>query len=155
MPKYRRKVVSGQLRKELGRVLADLARQQACRIVRGSLHPDHVQMEISLPPKSAVSQVIGYSKGKSALWIARPDGGRTRHFVGEHCGTRGSYVSPVGADAEVGRAYIAQQERADKRRDQLSCEQEEPPGEAPDVRTTTRFERFTLSSHWFGQWFDD
>lgn len=124
IPKYRRKVLYGQLRKELGRVLADLARQKECEIIRGSLQPDHVHMEISIPPKYAVSQVVGYIKGKSAIWIARTYGGRKRNFVGEHFWARGYYVSTVGKDDTVIRAYIERQEKDDKRLDQLSFEQE-------------------------------
>ena len=71
IPKCRRKVLFGQIRKELGRVFAELARRKDCQIVKGSIQLDHVHMEISIPPKYAVSQVIGYIKGKSAIWIAR------------------------------------------------------------------------------------
>ncbi|MHB9023051.1 MAG: IS200/IS605 family transposase [Armatimonadota bacterium] len=124
IPKYRRKVLFGQLRRELGRVLAALARQQECAIVRGSLQPDHVHMEISIPPKYAVSQVIGYLKGKSAIWIARTYGRKQRNFVGEHFWARGFFVSTVGADATVIRAYIERQEQEDKRVDQLRFEKE-------------------------------
>ena len=124
IPKCRRKVLFGQLRKELGRVFAELARHKECHIVRGSLQLDHVHMEISIPPKYAVSQVIGYIKGKSAIWIARMYGGRKRNFVGEHFWARGYYVSTVGKDEAVIRAYIERQEQEDKRQDQLSFEQE-------------------------------
>ena len=124
IPKFRRKVLFGQLQKELGLVFADLARQKECTIIRGSIKPDHVHMEISIPPKHAVSQVIGYIKGKSAIWIARTYGTRKRNFVGEHFWARGYYVSTVGKDEAVIRAYIERQEREDQRTDQLSFEQE-------------------------------
>jgi putative transposase len=81
-------------------------------------------MEISIPPKHAVSQVIGYIKGKSAIWIARMYGNRKRNFVGEHFWARGYYVSTVGKDEAVIRAYIERQELEDKRNDQLSFEQD-------------------------------
>ena len=119
IPKYRRKVLYGQIRKELGRVFADLARQKECEIVSGSLQPDHVHMEISIPPKYAVSQVIGFIKGKSAIWIARRYGGRKRNFVGEHFWARGYFVSTVGKDEAAIREYIERQEAEDKRTDQL------------------------------------
>jgi len=124
IPKCRRKVLFAQIRKELGRVFAELARRKECQIVKGSIQPDHVHMEISIPPKYAVSQVIGYIKGKSAIWIARTYGGRKRNFVGEQFWARGYYVSTVGKDEAVIRAYIERQEREDKRHDQLSFEQE-------------------------------
>ena len=89
IPKYRRKVVYGQLRCHLGEVFRELARQQESVIVEGHLQPDHVHMLVSIPPKYAVAQVVGYLKGKSAIHIARTYGGRERNFVGEHFWARG------------------------------------------------------------------
>lgn len=124
IPKFRRRVLLGQLKKELGRVLVELARHKECKIIKGSIQPDHVHIEISIPPKYAVSQVVGYLKGKSAIWIARTYGGRKRNIVGEHFWARGYYVSTVGKDEAVIRAYIEQQTREDQRLDQLRFEQE-------------------------------
>ena len=70
IPKYRRKILFGQLRQELGQVLRELARQKQIEIVEGHLLPDHVHILISIPPKHSVAQVVGYIKGKSAIWIA-------------------------------------------------------------------------------------
>ena len=71
IPKCRRKVLFGQLRKHLGEVLHDLARQKQSKILEGHLHQDHVHVLISIPPKYSVAQVVGYIKGKSAIHIAR------------------------------------------------------------------------------------
>ncbi len=81
--------------------------------------PDHVHMMISIPPKYAVSQVIGYVKGKSAIHIARRYSDRQRNFVGQHFWARGYFVSTVGRDEEVIREYIRHQEAEDRRIDQL------------------------------------
>jgi putative transposase len=81
---------------------------------------DHVHMMISIPPKYAVSQVVGYIKGKSALHIARMYMERRRNFVGQHFWARGYFVSTVGRDEQVIRDYIRHQEREDRRLDQLS-----------------------------------
>ena len=82
--------------------------------------PDHVHMMIAIPPKYAVSQVIGYIKGKSAIHLARVYGERKRNFVGQHFWARGFYVSTVGRDEEaVIRKYIREQEEEDKRLDQM------------------------------------
>jgi putative transposase len=81
---------------------------------------DHVHMLISIPPKYAVSQVIGFIKGKSAIWLARVYGERKRNFVGEHFWARGYFVSTVGRDEEVVRQYIQNQEKEDERLEQLS-----------------------------------
>ena len=70
IPKYRKKVLYGQLRKSIGNILHNLASQRESKIIEGYLMPDHVHMLISIPPKYSVSQVIGYMKGKSAIHIA-------------------------------------------------------------------------------------
>jgi putative transposase len=80
---------------------------------------DHVHILIEIPPKIAVSQAVGYIKGKSAIHIARTYVGRKRNFTGQHFWARGYYVSTVGRDEETIRAYIQQQEKEDKRYDQL------------------------------------
>src|SRR5438045_6111414 len=120
IPKYRRKVLYGELRQPLGDVFRKLAAQKESRIEEGHLRPDHVHMMISIPPKYAVSQVIGYIKGKSAIHLARVYGERKRNFVGQHFWARGYFVSTIGRDEAVIRAYIRNQENEDQRIDQLS-----------------------------------
>ena len=120
IPKCRRRVLFGQLRQHLGEVLHELARQRESRILEGHLQPDHVHMLISIPPKYSVSQVIGYIKGKSAIHIARTYLVQRRNFSGMHFWARGYFVSTVGADEEVVRAYIRTQEQEDARLEQLT-----------------------------------
>ena len=81
--------------------------------------PDHVHMMISIPPKYAVSNVVGYIKGKSAIHLARVYGERKRNFTGQSFWARGYFVSTVGRDEEVIRNYIRNQEREDERLEQL------------------------------------
>lgn len=119
IPKCRRKTLYGQLRKHLGEVFRQLAAQRESRIEEGHLMPDHVHMLVSIPPKYAVSQVVGFIKGKSAIHLARVYGERKRNFVGQHFWARGFYVSTVGRDESVIREYIQKQEEEDKRLDQL------------------------------------
>lgn len=119
IPKYRRKALYGELRRRLGEVFRKLAEQKESRIEEGHLQPDHVHMLISIPPKYAVSQVVGYIKGKSAIHLARTYGERKRNFVGQHFWARGYFVSTVGRDEKVIREYIQKQEEEDKRLDQL------------------------------------
>jgi putative transposase len=109
----------GQLRKNLGDVFHDLARQKESRVLEGHLQSDHVHMLISIPPKYAVSQVVGYMKGKSAIHIARTYLGQRRNYSGMSFWARGYFVSTVGADEEVVRAYIREQEQGDHRVEQL------------------------------------
>jgi putative transposase len=119
IPKYRKKVLYAGLRKYLGEVFHKLAEQKESRVEEGHLMPDHVHMLISIPPKYAVSQVVGYIKGKSAIHIARTYGERKRNFVGQHFWARGYFVSTVGADEEIVRDYIKHQEKEDLRIEQL------------------------------------
>jgi len=77
-------------------------------------------MLISIPPKYSVSQVVGYLKGKSAIQIARTYMGQKKNFTGQHFWARGYFVTTVGADEKTIRDYIRQQEREDRRLDQLS-----------------------------------
>jgi len=120
IPKCRRKTLYGELRQHLGEVFRKLAVQKESRIEEGHLLPDHVHMMIAIPPKYAVSQVIGYIKGKSAIYLARVYGERKRNFVGQHFGARGFWVSTVGRDEAVIRQYIQKQEEEDKRLDQMN-----------------------------------
>ena len=71
IPKYRRKALFGELRKYMGEVFRNLAKQKECVVIEGHTMPDHVHMLISIPPKYAVSQVVGFIKGKSAIHLAR------------------------------------------------------------------------------------
>ena len=119
IPKCRRKMLYGQLRKNLGDVLHELARQKKSRVLEGHLQPDHVHMLISIPPKYAVAQVVGYMKGKNAVHIVRPYLGQRKNYGGMSFWARGYFVSTVGADETVVRAYIRDQEQEDQRLEQL------------------------------------
>jgi putative transposase len=127
IPKYRRKALYGQLRKDLGEVFRRLAEQKECRVEEGHLMPDHVHMLVSIPPKYAVSQVVGYMKGKTAIHIARTYLGRRQNYAGQHFWARGYFVSTVGRDEAAVREYIQRQEAEDKRIDQLNMWKNEPP----------------------------
>ena len=119
IPKCRRKTLYGQLRQYLDEVFRRLAEQKESRVEEGHLMPDHVHMLLKIPPKYAVSQVVGYIKGKSAIHLARVYGERKRSFVGQSFWARGYFVSTVGRDEAVIRAYIQNQEKEDRRLDQL------------------------------------
>ena len=119
IPKCRRKAIYGHLRQYLGEIFRKLAERKESRIEEGHLMPDHVHMLISIPPKHAVAQVVGFIKGKSAIHIARNFGERKRNFVGQNFWARGYFVSTVGNDEETVREYIRDQERDDRRMDQL------------------------------------
>ena len=114
------KQLYGDLRTYLGEVFRDPAQRRECEILEGHLMPDHAHILISIPPKYAVSQVVGFIKGKSAIHIAGQYAGRKKNFTGQHFWARGYHVSTVGRDEEAIRKYIREQENEDRRIDQLN-----------------------------------
>ena len=110
IPKGRKKRLYGEIRHRLGGIFHALAEQKDCRILEGHLRPDHVHMLVEVPPKYAVSSVIGFLKGKSAIAIAREFGGKERNYTGEHFWARGYALSTVGYDEDKIRRYIREQE---------------------------------------------
>ena len=119
IPKYRRKTLFGVVRRELGEVFRRLASQKGCEIEEGHIMADHVHMLISVPPKLAVSSVVGYIKGKSAIHVARHFLKRERNFAGQRLWARGFFVDSVGRNTEAIRRYIVEQEAEDRRLDEL------------------------------------
>ncbi len=120
IPKHRKKVIYGELRSDLGELFHELASYRECRIEEGHLMGDHVHMCISIPPKYAVSNVMGFIKGKSAIAIARQFGKKVRNFKGENFWARGFFVSTVGLDEQMVRDYIQAQEARDRYFEQMS-----------------------------------
>jgi putative transposase len=112
VPKRRRKVLYGELRQKLKAIFHELARQKECQIVEGHLMPDHVHMVIAIPPKYAVSAVIGFPKGKSAIAVACQKG-KEHNFTGEHLWARRYAVSTVGFELEAVQRYVREQDAAD------------------------------------------
>ncbi|MCC6346237.1 MAG: IS200/IS605 family transposase [Nitrospirales bacterium] len=101
------------MRKYLKGVFHELARQKGCAIISGHMAEDHVHMCISIPPKYAVCEVVGYLKGKSAIAVARQFGGKQRNFSGENLWARGYAVSTAGFELETVKQYIANQEKTE------------------------------------------
>ena len=114
---YRKKLLF--VRQHLGTVFHELARRKECQIEEGHLMPDHVHILVSIPPKYSVAEVIGYLKGKSSIWVAQNVERKARNFLGHKFWARGYFVSTVGRDEEMIRAYIKNQEMADQQLDQL------------------------------------
>ena len=120
IPKKRKKQLFEALRPYLGEIFKELAKQKESEVVEGHLKGDHVHMCLSIPPKYAVSNVVGLVKGKSAITIARRFRGRLRNFTGEVFWARGYFVSTVGVEEEIIRTYIREQEKEDERYDQMT-----------------------------------
>lgn len=117
IPKYRRKKLYKKIREDLRSEIKRLAESRKCKIPEGHLMSDHIHILIAIPPKYSVSQVVGYIKGKSAIYVARRYGGREKYFSGQHMWARGYFVSTVGSNEDVIRRYIQNQEAEDKKLD--------------------------------------
>lgn len=131
IPKRRKERAFGRLRRHLGEKLHELAELRGCKSVEGHLMPDHVHMCIGFPPKYSVASVVGYMKGKNAITIARRFGGRKRNFTGQVFWARGYFVSTVGLDEAMLRAYIRSQEKEDGKYDLMKLAYDQPPWAAP------------------------
>jgi len=117
IPKYRKKKLYVGIRSDLGAELRRLAEQKESNILEGHIMSDHVHMLIEIQPKYSVAQVVGYMKGKSAIYAARRYGERQKYFTGQHMWARGYFVSKEGLDENVIRNYIRDQEEEDRRED--------------------------------------
>jgi putative transposase len=113
IPKCRKKVLYGRVRRFLGPVFHELAAQRGSTILEGHMVQDHVHMLLKIPPKYSVAEIVGYIKGKSAIAVARQFGGRQRNFNGERLWARGYAVSTVGFEEAQVKTYIKQQEQLD------------------------------------------
>jgi putative transposase len=121
IPKYRRKVFYGRLRRQIGTILRDLCRQRGVELVEGHAMRDHVHLCLSIPPKYSVAFTISFLKGKSAVRIHR-ELLQERRMTGLHFWAAGYCVSPVGLDeARVGQ-YIREQEELERRQGELDLE---------------------------------
>ncbi len=118
IPKYRRKVLYGKIRRAAGPILRELCRQKGVELLEGHLMPDHVHMCLSVPPKYSVAHVIGFLKGKSAVRIHR-ELLHERRMTGLHFWATGYSVSTVGLDEGRIRQYIRDQEKLESGQGEL------------------------------------
>jgi putative transposase len=113
VPKYRRKIIYGKLRKEIGIILRKLCEYKGIRIIEARACLDHIHMCLEIPPKYAISQIIGYLKGKSTMMIFEKFSNLKRNFKGNSFWARGYYINTVGLDEAKVREYIKNQETDD------------------------------------------
>jgi putative transposase len=114
VPKYRKKVLFGRIRAEVGKIIRQLCRQKEVVLIEGQACPDHIHLVLSVPPKFSIAMVVGYLKGKSAIHIHRQLQGAKNGFTGRHFWSRGYCVSTVGIDEETIRAYVLNQEENER-----------------------------------------
>ena len=112
-PRYRRKVIYNQVRKDIGEILRKLCEYKGVEIIEGRLMPDHVRMLVAVPPKISVSSFMGYLKGKSSLMIFDRHANMKYKFGNRKFWAEGHCVSTVGLNEATIAKYIREQEAAD------------------------------------------
>lgn len=127
VPKYRRKVVYGQLRKDIGEILRRLCDYKHVEIIEAYAMPDHIHMLLSIPPNICVSEFMGYLKGKSTLMIFERHANLKYKYGRRTFWAKGYYVSTVGINKSTIQKYIREQETEDIISDQLSFKEYENP----------------------------
>lgn len=122
-PKFRRQVIYGELKKDVGKILRDLCERKEIEIIEAELCPDHVHMLIRIPPKYSVSEIMGYLKGKSSLIIFDRHANLKYKYGNRHFWCRGYYVDTVGKNAKKIQEYIRQQLQEDALSDEISLKE--------------------------------
>ena len=126
-PKYRRKIIYNQIRRDIGEILRRLCEYKGAEIIEGHLMPDHVHIPVGIPPKISVSSFMGYLKGRSALMVFDEHANLKYKFGNRRFWAEGYYVSTVGLNEATIAKYIREQEAADIALDRLSVKEYEDP----------------------------
>ena len=126
-PKYRRQVIYGRLKQDIGKILRDLCDRKGINIIEAECCPDHIHMLLEIPPKYSISQTMGYLKGKSALMMFDKHANLKYKFGNRHFWAEVYYVSTVGLNEQTIAKYIREQEQHDIAMDKLSVKEYEDP----------------------------
>ena len=119
-PKYRRQVIYGKMKAEIGKILRELCERKGIEIIAVECCPDHIHMLIRIPPKYSVSEIVGYLKGKSSLIIFDRHANLKYKYGNSTFWCRGYYVDTVGKNTKKNREYINNQLKEDWMADQIS-----------------------------------
>ena len=122
-PKYRRKAIYGQLKKDIGEILRKLCEQKGVEIIEAEACPDHIHMLVSIPPHLSVSQFMGFLKGKSSLLIFDRHANLKYKYGSRNFWSRGYYVDTVGKNEKMIKEYIRNQLEEDYASDQMSLKE--------------------------------
>ena len=122
-PKYRRQVIYGKLKVEIGKILRKLCEQKGVEIIQAEACPDHIHMLVSIPPSMAVADFVGYLKGKSSLIIFDRFANLKYKYGNRHFWCRGYYVDTVGRNKKAIEEYIRNQLQEDIANDQISMKE--------------------------------
>jgi len=126
-PKYRRKIIYGELKAELGKILRQLCDWKDIKIVEAELCVDHVHMLVEIPPKMSVSSFMGFLKGKSSLMIHERHGNLKYKYGNRSFWCRGFYVDTAGKNAKKIQEYIQNQLKEDQLHDQMTMREHQDP----------------------------
>ena len=131
-PKYRRKVIYGKIKVDIGKILRKLCEQKGVEIIEANLCPDHIHMLVSIPPKMSVSSFVGYLKGKSSLMIFDRHANMKYRYGNRKFWCKGYYVDTVGRNKKVIQEYIKNQLQEDIASDQISMKEYVDPFKKED-----------------------
>ena len=137
-PKYRRQVVYGQLKADIGKILRRLCEEKKVNIIEAEACPDHIHMLVEIPPNISVAQFMGYLKGKSSLMIFDRHANLKYKYGNRHFWAEGYYVSTVGLNDQTVAKYIREQEQHDIAMDKLSVKEYKDPFEEKGIREENR-----------------
>ena len=127
IPKYRRKEIYGKLKSDIGKILRTLCEYKEVEIIEAHAMKDHIHMLLAIPPKLAVSSIIGYLKGKSSLMIFERHANLKYKYGNRNFWAKGYFISTVGLKDEVVREYIRNQELEDMASDKMSLKEYQDP----------------------------
>ena len=119
-PKYRRQIIYGRIKADVGKILRDLCKRKNVEIIEAECCPDHIHMLVRIPPKYSVSEIVGYLKGKSSLMIFEKHANLKYKYGNRHFWCRGYYVDTVGKNTAAIKEYIQNQLKEDLEYDQMS-----------------------------------
>ena len=122
-PKYRRQIIYGKIKADIGQMLRKLCEYKGIEIIEAEACKDHIHMLVSIPPKYSVAQIMGYLKGKSSLMIFEKYANLKYKYGNRHFWCRGYYVSTVGANKKAIQEYIRNQLQEDYSDDQMSIKE--------------------------------
>ena len=122
-PKYRRQVIYGKIKQDIGKILRTLCEYKKVEIIEANACPDHIHMLVSIPPKLSVSSFVGYLKGKSSLMIFDRHANLKYKYGNRHFWCRGYYVDTVGRNRKKIEEYIRKQLQEDIAADQITLKE--------------------------------
>ena len=131
-PKYRRRIIYGKIKVDIGKILRKLCEQKGVEIIEANLCPDHIHMLVSIPPKMSDSRFVGYLKGKSSLMIFDRHANMKYRYGNRKFWCKGYYVDTVGRNKKVIQEYIKNQLQEDIAGDQISMKEYVDPFKKED-----------------------